>query len=122
MLAIAAGSQCKPAGTQLEMTACAADDLKTADEDLNRVYRALLEKQKDNKPFTEKLRIAQDAWIAFRNAELDAIYACKDADARVCWGSMLAMCQADRQAKMTRERTKRLKELLETGPPADDCN
>jgi uncharacterized protein YecT (DUF1311 family) len=60
--------------------------------------------------------------VAFRDAELDAIYACKDPNPRACWGSMLAMCEADRQAKMTRERTRRLKELLEAGPPADDCN
>jgi uncharacterized protein YecT (DUF1311 family) len=115
-------AQCKPAGTQLEMTACAVDDLKTADDELNRTYKALLEKEKDNKAFVEKIRVAQKAWIAFRDAELEAIYACADPNPRVCWGSMFPMCRSDRQAKMTRERTKRLKELLESGLPADDCN
>ena len=106
----------------LSSAAIAADDLKTADDELNRVYKALLEKQKDNQPFTDKLRVAQKAWVAFRDAELDAMYSCKDPDPRACWGSMLPMCHADHQAKLTKDRVKRLKELLDAGPPADDCN
>ena len=113
---------CDPGGTQIEMTACAVDDLDLADKKLNEVYKALMKKEAKNKPFVEKLRAAQKAWVAFRDAELAAMFACDNADPDVCWGSMTSQCYSSYQAKMTRERTKRLTQFLEQGQPADECH
>ncbi len=113
--------KCNPGGAQLEMNACAYDRFVKADKELNQTYKALLQKEDNNKIFIQKLRVAQKAWLAFRDAELEAMYACEEADSRNCWGSMHPMCYSSYKEKLTQDRTKRLKELFEQGPPADAC-
>lgn len=110
--------KCNPAGTQLEMNACAADEFKQADRELNEAYAALLKKEGADRTFVKKLRAAQRAWIAFRDAEMEATYAC-DPTQVPCWGSMLPMSMASYKAKLTRDRTARLRQLLNEGRPAD---
>jgi uncharacterized protein YecT (DUF1311 family) len=61
-----------------EAGACAETKLAEADAELNRMYAALLAKERGNPAFVEKLRKAQLAWIAFRDAELEAMYACAE--------------------------------------------
>lgn len=109
---------CNPDGAQPEINACYEDDFAAADKELNNVYKALLKKEAHNTVFLEKLRVAQRAWISFRDAELEAMYASENSDA---WGSMQPGCLYSYKAKMTRDRTKRLSELLEIGQPADEC-
>lgn len=113
--------KCNPGGAQLEMNACAYDSFVKADKELNQIYKTLLRKEDNNKIFVQKLRAAQKAWLAFRDAELEAMYACEDADSRTCWGSMHPLCYLSYKEKLTRDRTSRLRELLEQGPPADAC-
>ena len=113
---------CDPGGTQIEMTACAADDLAEADRQLNATYQALMKKEAANPAFITRLRTAQRAWVAFRDAELDAMYACNEGAAQVCWGSMASQCSSSYQARLTRERTKRLQQYLDEGQPADGCH
>jgi len=115
-------SQCNLAGTQVEMNACAVDELAQADRQLNEVYQALLKKEAKNTQFIQKLRTAQRAWVAFRNAELDAMYACAEPNATACWGSLLPVRYTSYKAKLTCERTERLRRLLKEGPPADDSS
>lgn len=105
--------KCNDAGTQLELNACAADDFRKADRELNEVYAALLKKEAGDRTFIKKLRAAQRAWLAFRDAELEATFACDPAE--VCWGSMLPMSMAFYKAKLTRDRAQRLREILEQG-------
>jgi uncharacterized protein YecT (DUF1311 family) len=113
-------AQCNRGGSQLELNACAIDELTAADKKLNEIYKALLNKEKKNAAFVQKLRAAQRAWLAFRDAELDAMFACNDSDQRQCWGSMLPMRFAYYKAKLTSERAARLQQLLDHGQPADD--
>lgn len=121
-LSLAEGTiKCNPGGAQIEMNACAYDSFVEADKELNQVYKALLRKEDNNKIFVQKLRAAQKAWLAFRDAELEAMYACEEADSRICWGSMHPLCYLSYKEKLTRDRTSRLKELFEQGPPADAC-
>ncbi|MEA2562266.1 MAG: hypothetical protein QOH06_3770 [Acidobacteriota bacterium] len=49
------------ANTQLESNECAAKEYSEADAELNRVYKAILEKYKADALFIEKLRAAQRA-------------------------------------------------------------
>jgi uncharacterized protein YecT (DUF1311 family) len=113
---------CDSASTQLELNACAQQRLDAADKKLNEVYQAVLRKEANDKTFIKKLRESQRAWIAYRDAELEATFACEEENPRICWGSMLPMCQAAYQAALTRQRTERLKKYLEQGRPADDCH
>ncbi|CAI8767921.1 lysozyme inhibitor LprI family protein [Methylocaldum szegediense] len=111
--------KCNRDGTQLEINACAADEFDKAERKLNEVYRALLKKEEKNVIFIQKLRAAQRAWLAFRDAELEAMYACEEGS--TCWGTILPLCYADYKTKLTRERTQRLQQFLDKGHPADNC-
>jgi uncharacterized protein YecT (DUF1311 family) len=112
--------RCNPAGSQAEMNACAADQLAEADRQLNAAYQALLKKLAKDTAFIQGLRAAQRAWVTFRDAELNATYACAAPNSATCWGSLLSMRYSSYKAKLTDERTKRLRQLLTAGPPADD--
>ena len=111
--------KCNDAGTQLELNACALDEFKRADLELNETYAALLKKENQDPTFIRKLRAAQRAWITFRDAEIDATFACNEKDPRVCWGSMLPLSVSAYKTKLTRERTARLQRILDQGRPAD---
>lgn len=106
---------CNPEGTQMEMNQCAADDYAKADKALNDVWKALMAKEKENKAYTNKLREAQRAWIAFRDAEVAAMYACAEENPRFCWGSMYPLLYNTELATLTEARTKTLKSYLEHG-------
>jgi uncharacterized protein YecT (DUF1311 family) len=108
--------RCNPDGNQIELNACARDDFSKADSELNKTYQALIKKEADDKLFISKLRLAQKAWLAFRDAELDARFACAESDVRVCWGSMYPMLFLSRKAELTRERNKQLLQMLKDGP------
>ncbi len=107
--------RCKRSGSQAELNACAADDFKRADKELNATWQALLRKEAADKVFTAKLRTAQKAWLAFRDAELEAHFACDSDDSRMCWGSMEGMSYLMRKKDLTQQRTKMLKDMLEHG-------
>ena len=113
--------KCDPAGNQQEMNVCAEDEFKKVDKELNRVYNALLQKEKGDPLFIRKLRESQQAWIKFRDAELAATYTCEGSES-MCWGSMYPLCYYGYKARLTRERTKRLNKYLADGRPADDCH
>jgi len=107
--------KCNPDGAQIEMNACAGDAFHAADRELNQVYQAVLRKQSQDLEFVAKLRESQRAWIAFRDAELNAAFACADQDPRRCWGSMYPMCYLGYKTALTRQRTAQLKQYLEEG-------
>ena len=107
--------KCNEGGTQLELNACTSDDFAKADKELNQTYQSLIKKEADNPLFISKLRLAQKAWLAFRDADLEASFACAEDDKRICWGSMYPMSFLFRKAELTRERTKHLKQILKDG-------
>lgn len=107
--------KCNEAGGQLELNACARDDFEKADKELNRTYQALIKKEADDPLFIHKLRVAQKAWIVFRDADLEAYFACSESDVRICFGSMYPMLFLSRKAALTHERTKHLKQILKEG-------
>jgi len=107
--------KCNPGGNQMEMNACANDDFTKADKELNQTYQALIKKEASDQLFVSKLRLAQKAWLTYRDADLEARFACAEENVRVCWGSMYPMSYLSRKAELTRERTMHLKQLLEEG-------
>ena len=107
--------KCNKGGTQLELNACASDDFAKAEEELNQTYQSLIKKEADGTLFISKLLFAQKTWLAFRDADLNARFACSKDDARICWGSMYPMSFLSRKAALTRERTKHLKQILKDG-------
>lgn len=106
-------TKCNPAGYQLELNACARDDFVNADKALNETYQALIQKGSGDGSFVSKLRQSQKAWLAFRDADIEAQFACNEDNERICWGSMYPMSLLSRKAQLTYTRTKQLQEILQ---------
>ena len=106
--------------TQLDVNACAGEQFAAADAELNRVYKAILEKYKGDALFIEKLRAVQRAWLAYRDAEIEAKYPhAKDPHV---YGSSLGMCDPLYRAQLTQERIKKLREWLDGSEEGDVCS
>lgn len=97
------------AQTQAAMNACADQEFKRVDTDLNRTYRALLAKTANQPETSAKIKSAQKVWLTFRDAYLEAMYPATD---KAEYGSMYPLQLALLRAKLTRQQTAALKDLL----------
>lgn len=107
------------ATTQLALNQCATNHLKAVDDELNRVYQAVLSKYKDDHEFLEKLRNAQRAWLTFRDAEREAKFPFENKQYH--YGSAYAMCAGLFLTLRTQERIKHLREWLDGIEEGDVC-
>lgn len=105
--------------TQMEMNICAGRLLQSADLELNSVYSAVLKQHASDESFVKKLKIAQRAWVAWRDAELDALYPNENPPTE--YGSVFPMCRNSKLEQLTRERTKQLKQWLDGTKEGDVC-
>lgn len=96
------------AQSQMEMNAEAAAEFEKADRRLNAVY-AKVQKQLDVQG-RAKLRIAQRAWVEFRDAEAEL-----HADTEARGGSMAPLILFGTMTRLTEARTKQLEEFLQPG-------
>jgi uncharacterized protein YecT (DUF1311 family) len=99
------------AKTQTEMNACASDEAARVDAELNEVYRKLLSKAASSPEAVPKIKTAEKAWIAYRDAYIDAMYPAKDKPAE--YGSIHPMEVELLRAKLTQQQVTALKELLQ---------
>lgn len=106
--------KCNPNGNQMELGQCAADDYAAADKKLNDTWKKLMDKFSTDKTATAKLKTAQKAWIAFRDAEVEAQFACDDKSGN-CWGSMEGMLRSGVLKELTDARTERLQKYIDDG-------
>lgn len=104
--------------TQMDMNNKAYQEWKKADDELNKVYKQVLEKYKEDKVFIAKFKKAELAWIKFKDAEIEAIY--PDEDKRN-YGSVYPMCANGIATEMTQQRTKELKLWLKGIQEGDVC-
>jgi len=104
--------KCNIGGNQLELNACTGDEFAKADKELNQTYQALIQKEAANPIFISKLKLAQKAWLVFRDADLEARFACAEQNVRICWDSIYPMSFLYHKALLTRERTQHLKQVL----------
>ncbi|MGA9041007.1 MAG: lysozyme inhibitor LprI family protein [Terriglobales bacterium] len=100
----------KTAHTQADLNECGSNDLKSADNELNRTYQQLLKKSAADQVATQKIKAAQRAWIAYRDAQIAALYPAEDKQKE--YGTVFPMCADLALADLTRERTKILKKML----------
>ncbi len=92
------------------MNACASDEAKREDDELNRIYKLLLFKVKHASVATTKIKAAQRAWVAYRDAYIDAIYPAENK--QVEYGSMFPMEEALLRATLTHQHTAALRNIL----------
>jgi uncharacterized protein YecT (DUF1311 family) len=106
---------CNPDGNQLELNACADQDFKKADAELNTVYRQIVTKLAGEPVALAKMKAAQRLWIQLRDADLEARYPVgEDENPRFLYGSMYPMLYSSAKAALTTARTAYLRnEFLE---------
>ncbi len=95
---------CADPQDQSTMNRCAYEDFQKADAELNKTYQQLLPKLEA--AHTEKLKLAQRAWIAFRDAHCECEAFAFDG------GSMQPLIRSSCLAQVTRDRTKQLQAIL----------
>jgi uncharacterized protein YecT (DUF1311 family) len=93
-------------------------DYQAADAELNRVYRQVLTERRADTTFIRKFRQSQRAWLAYRDAQLAALYPASDAAA---YGTMHAVCRAHALTDLTRERVVILRRWITAVPEGDVC-
>ena len=97
------------AKNQLEMNEAAAGEHSEADAELNRIYREILARNRDDGVLVQKLRDAQRAWLNYRDAHLES---CWPDGAHRSYGSVHPMCRSLGMTRMTLARIEELKEFL----------
>lgn len=106
--------------SQFEMNQKANDDFVKADKELNVVYNKILKEYKNDRKFLAKLRTAQKAWIAFRDAEMNALF--PEENRQLQYGSVFPMCWSLALTRITQERTQKLKIWTTGSGEGDVCS
>jgi uncharacterized protein YecT (DUF1311 family) len=101
------------AKSQFEMNACASEEAARDDAELNREYRKLLSIAEKDHERTAKIKSMEKAWIAFRDAYLEAMYPAKDKQAE--YGSIFPMEADLLRAKLTQQQIAALREMQTQG-------
>jgi uncharacterized protein YecT (DUF1311 family) len=99
------------AKAQMEMNACASEEAARVDAELNEVYHKLLSQAGSQEEAVGKIKTAERAWIAYRDAYMDAMYPAKNKQAE--YGSIYPMEADLLRAKLTQRQVTALKELLQ---------
>jgi uncharacterized protein YecT (DUF1311 family) len=98
------------AQTQTDMNACAGAEANRIDAKLNALYRQLLSKAAGEQNAVAKIKASERAWIAYRDAYIDATYPATDKQSG--YGSMYGMDVALLRAKLTQQHLAEMQELL----------
>ncbi len=105
---------CNLEGTQLELNACAGEEYAAADAELNATWRELLTALQGQETAIARLRTAQRAWVAFRDADVAAQFPVAEGeDPRMMYGSMYPMALNGALTKLTRARTAELRARID---------
>jgi len=96
------------AQAQDQMHHCASDEAGRADVQLNSVYKSALATMSRDRVATAKLKAFEQAWIAYRDAYIDAMYPARDKQA---YGTITPMEIDLLAAELTRDQIKTLKSI-----------
>ena len=101
------------ADTTREFIDCAAAEFHRADALLNNVYRALLAKKASDTRATEKIKAAERAWMAYRDAYVDAMFPEEDSTGE--YGSWWPVQAYLLRAELTQAHVTELRALIMGG-------
>ena len=105
----------KQATTQHDMNGCVNEEAKRINDELHKVYKLLLTKVSGDALATAKIRAAEKAWTAYRDAYIEAMYPAKDKQAE--YGSIFPMEVDLLGAKLTRQQISALRDILRENDP-----
>jgi len=94
--------------------------LGQADALLNTTYNQILRGYGRDAAFVRKLKIAQRAWVAYRSAQIEALYPASDK--RTAYGTIYPMCRCLALAKLTTSRVEELRKWIEGVEEGDTCS
>jgi uncharacterized protein YecT (DUF1311 family) len=98
------------AKVQFEINACASEEAARVDAELNSVYRTLLQTVKQPE-YAEKIKVAERAWIAYRDAYIQAMYPASDKQAE--YGSIFPSEVSNLRVRLTHRQIVALREMIE---------
>jgi len=99
----------KKANTQDEMHVCASEEALRADREMNITYRQVLATV-SNEQAAAEIRASQEAWMAYRDAYMQAMFPADDKIAE--YGTLFFLEVNLVRADLTRQHTRELTELL----------
>jgi uncharacterized protein YecT (DUF1311 family) len=105
---------------QSSLNKCAGEEYQMAESEMHKVYAAIQKQYQDDSKFLEKLKLSQQAWIKFRDAEVAAHYPHQDEPGY--YGSVLPMCLNGLLSELTRIRTLQLQKWLQETDEGFVCN
>lgn len=108
-----------PSASQLDLNEGAARDFDAADEKLNKLYQLALKRHKGDALFLQKFQKAQQLWIAFRDAHMEALYPATDK--RGEYGSVYPMCYSIEMTVLTEARSEQLENWAHGVQEGDVC-
>jgi uncharacterized protein YecT (DUF1311 family) len=108
------------AQTQGGLDEQACGQFHKADVALNETYSKILKEYANDQQFIAKLKTAQRAWLAFRDAELEALYPKDNKQAE--YGTVYPMCHCSELQFLTEQRIKQLKRWLDGTQEGDVCS
>lgn len=94
--------------------ACTSDSYKQADADLNRVYKQVVDRIKNDSSRLNAFKASQRQWLKFRDLEVESFTKSSEG------GSIHAVCVCSVLARLERERTAQLEQYL-GGEEGDGC-
>lgn len=100
--------------TQADINLCAADSLKAAQAEQEKLLGQIKSRHAGNPAKLAKIEKSQQAWNAYVESQIDMLYADHT-------GSAAGMCAANDRAYMTRQRTLQLKKWLEDNVEGNTC-
>ncbi len=103
--------------TQAAMAAQACKGLEKNNSEMEKLRQTILKKHQGDMKFIVAFKKAQTAWLAYRDAHLEALYPQDPAT----YGSVHGMCRCIVLNRMTRERIETLQKWLSPAPEGDVC-
>lgn len=101
----------------LQKESCA--EFQASDKKMNDVYKKIVEKKKSDKAFIDKLKKSQRAWLAFRDAELEALYPAQDKSAE--YGSAYTSCRCLDEKRLVDQRIAQLEMWINVPAEGEVC-
>jgi uncharacterized protein YecT (DUF1311 family) len=104
--------------TQADMNDAACVSYRSADQKMTALFAAITKKNRTDQAFIAKFKKWQQAWIALRRAQTDAIF---PHDQPGEYGSVLPMCRCAILAVLTENRIKELMQWTSGIAEGDVC-
>jgi uncharacterized protein YecT (DUF1311 family) len=108
------------AQSQLEMNQDACDKYNKSDAELNKAYQQILKEYKSDALFIRKLKNAQRAWVAYRDAHISSVYPAVNTQNE--YGSVYPACRCIKLTEITQERTRELQQWIDRTEEGDVCS